>query len=500
MTTQEALQTFRAKIEELHALNHAMGVLQYDGETVAPPASAEGRGKTLEYLSGLAYEIETGPELNRAADFLAAHNDELSAQDRREVEVFRRETEFTASIPQAEYVGYVTLLNRASAVWHKAKAENDYSSFAPVVQEIFDTNVRFARYYKPDQAPYDVALGRYERGLTMQKADAFFAALRERIVPLLKQVQSRPQVDDSFIWNKTYPIEAQRKFSDYLMDLITIDRERCSIGETEHPFTTNFNKKDVRITTHYHEQTPIYSMYSVIHEGGHALYELHSGDELEGTLLAGGVSMSIHESQSRFMENIIGRSRGFVQVILPKLHELFPEQLGDVTAEQLYLAVNKAEPSLIRTEADELTYALHVMVRYEIEKGLFDGSIRAEDLPRIWNAKYKEYLGIDVPDDRRGVLQDSHWSGGNVGYFPSYALGSAYGAQMLAEMKKTVDVDAAVASGDLRPVTRWLEDHVWRFGAMYDPMDLLERAVGAPFDPRYYTDYLEEKFGSIYNL
>ena len=176
MTTQEALQTFRAKIEALHALNHAMGVLQYDGETVAPPASAEGRGKTLEYLSGLAYEIETGPELNRAADFLAAHSDELSAQDRREVEVFRRETEFTASIPQAEYVGYVTLLNRASAVWHKAKAENDYASFAPVVQEIFDTNVRFARYYKPDQAPYDVALGRYERGLTMQKADAFFAA------------------------------------------------------------------------------------------------------------------------------------------------------------------------------------------------------------------------------------------------------------------------------------------------------------------------------------
>ena len=279
-----------------------------------------------------------------------------------------------------------------------------------------------------------------------------------------------------------------------------MDRNRCGVGETEHPFTTFFNKKDVRVTTHYHEENPVYSMYSVIHEGGHALYELHSADELEGTLLSGGVSMSVHESQSRFMENYIGRSRPFIELIFPKMQELFPEQLKGVTAEQMYLAVNKAEPSLIRTEADELTYALHVLVRYEIEKGLFDGSIAVEELPRIWNAKYKEYLGIDVPDDRRGVLQDSHWSGGNVGYFPSYALGSAYGAQMLAKMKETVDVDAAVASGDLRPITGWLEAHIWKYGKLYDPMELLEKAVGAPFDPKYFTDYLEEKFTRIYNL
>ncbi len=500
MTTQEAKTVFREKMAELHALNHAMGVLHFDGDTAAPHASAEGRGKTLEYLSNRAYEIETGDALLQAAQCLNQHKDELSAQDRREIEVFLRENEFTAAIPQAEFVGYVTLLNKASAVWHRAKAENDYASFAPLVQEIFDTNVRFAKYYKPDENPYDVQLSRYERGLTMAKTDAFFDALKARIVPLLKKVMAKPQVDDSFLWGKTYPVETQRAFSDYLMDVLTIDKDRCAIGETEHPFTINFNKKDVRITTHYHTETPIYSMYSVIHEGGHALYELHTADELEGTLLAGGVSMSIHESQSRFMENIIGRSRAFIGLILPKLQELFPAQLKDVTAEQLYLAVNKAQPSLIRTEADELTYALHVLVRYEIEKGLFDGSIRAVDLPRIWNAKYKEYLGIDVPTDREGVLQDSHWSGGNVGYFPSYALGSAYGAQMLAKMKESVDVDAAVRSGDLHPVTAWLEEHIWRHGAMYDPMELLEKAVGAPFDPTYYTDYLEQKFTEIYHL
>ena len=500
MTTQEALKTYRDNIAKMHALGHAMGVLHFDGATVAPAESAEGRGRTLAYLSGCAYEIETGAELLEAVRFLDEHKDELNPQDRREIQVFLRQNEFTAAIPKEEFVAYVQLLNEADAVWHKAKLDNDFASFAPYIKKIFETNVRFDKYYRPDWAPYDTQLDRYERGLTMEKTDAFFNALKERIVPLLKKVMAKPQVDDSFIWGKTYPTEAQRRFSDYLMDVITIDKQRCTIGETEHPFTTNFNKKDVRITTHYHEETPVYSMYSVIHEGGHALYELHSGDELEGTVLSGGVSMSIHESQSRFMENIIGRSREFIGLIFPMMQSFFPEQLEGVTAEQMYLAVNKAEPILIRTEADELTYALHVLVRYEIEKGLFDGTVAVEDLPKVWNAKYKEYLGIDVQDDRQGVLQDSQWSNGNVGYFPSYALGSAYGAQMLAKMRETVDVEAAIRSGDLHPITNWLEEHIWKFGALYDPMELLERAVGEPFDPKYYTDYLEKKFSEIYEL
>ena len=500
MTTQEALKTYREKIAQMKALGHAMGVMHLDAATAAPAESAEGRGKTLSYLSTCSYQIETSQELKEAVAYLNEHKEELNSQDRREIEVFQRQNEFTAAIPQEEFVRYVELLNKADAVWHKAKLDSDFPAFAPYIKDIFETNVRFAKYYKPDRTPYDTQLDRYERGLTMEKTDAFFNALKERIVPLLKKVMAKPQVDDSFIWGKVYPVEAQRKFSSYLMDVLTIDKNRCTIGETEHPFTTMFNKKDVRVTTHYYEETPVYSMYSVIHEGGHALYELHSGDELEGTVLRGGVSMSMHESQSRFMENYVGRSRAFIELIFPKMQECFPEQLAGVTAEQMYLAVNKAQPSLIRTEADELTYALHVLVRYEIEKGLFDGSIAVEDLPKIWNAKYKEYLGIDVPDDKRGVLQDSHWSGGNVGYFPSYALGSAYGAQMLAKMRQTVDVDAAVRSGDLHPITDWLEEHIWKFGAMYDPMELLERALGEPFDPTYFTDYLEQKFTEIYEL
>ncbi|MBO4211629.1 MAG: carboxypeptidase M32 [Oscillospiraceae bacterium] len=498
MTTTEALSTYREKISQLHALNHAMGALSYDGSTAAPVEAAEGRGKTLSYLSNCSYEIETSKELAEAADWLNAHKDELTPQDRREIEVFLRQKEYTASIPQEEYVAYTELLNTADAVWHQAKQDNDFPAFAPLVKEIFETNRRFARYYKPDQDPYDTQLGLFERGLTQEKTDAFFEALKARIVPLLKKVMAKPQVDDSFLRDKTFPVEIQRKFSDLLMELIRIDRNRCSIGETEHPFTTSFNKKDVRITTHYFDDNVISSMYSVIHEGGHALYELHSGDELEGTVLSGGVSTSIHESQSRFMENYVGRSRAFIELILPKMQALFPEQLAGITVEQMYRAVNKAEPSLIRTEADELTYALHILVRYEIEKEFFAGNITAEDLPRVWNEKYRAYLGVEVPDDRRGVLQDSHWSGGAVGYFPSYALGSAYGAQMLAKMRQTVDVEAAIRSGDLSPINDWLEDHVWRWGGLYDPVELLERAVGEAFDPKYFTDYLEEKFGAIY--
>ena len=241
-------------------------------------------------------------------------------------------------------------------------------------------------------------------------------------------------------------------------------------------------------------------MFSVVHEGGHALYELGSGDEHEYTAVAGGVSMGIHESQSRFFENIIGRSRPFVKNVLPKLKELFPEQFRDVSAEQLYRAVNKAEPGLIRIDADELTYSLHIMVRYELEKQLISGALEVKDLPKAWAEKMKEYLGLDVPDDKRGCLQDSHWSSGSIGYFPSYALGSAYGAQILKKMEEDFDVFGAVDADDLSPIVSWLREHLWQYGKMYAPGTLLEKCVEAPFDPEYYVEYLENKFRDLYSI
>jgi carboxypeptidase Taq len=284
------------------------------------------------------------------------------------------------------------------------------------------------------------------------------------------------------------------------MDVLGLDRNHCIIGETEHPFTTEFTKYDVRITTHYHEDMVEASMYSVIHEGGHATYERNIADEIAKTPLGRGVSMSVHEGQSRFFENIIGRSEPFIEAIFPKMQEIFPAQLKDVTAHDFYVAVNKAEPSLIRTEADELTYPLHVMIRYELEKRLFDGDLEAKDLPKEWNRMYREYLGIDVPDDRRGVLQDSHWASGLFGYFPSYALGSAFGAQLIKRMEREFDVWSSVRAGDLKPIVAWLTEHIYHFGSIKEPTQLMEEAFGAPFDPTYYTDYLTKKYTELYHL
>ena len=283
------------------------------------------------------------------------------------------------------------------------------------------------------------------------------------------------------------------------MEVLDLDRNHCGIGETEHPFTLEFNNKDVRITTNYTENCVTDSMYSVIHEGGHAKYELGIRDDLQYTCLAGGVSMGVHESQSRFYENLIGRSRPFIEAIFPKMQEFFPEQLGDITAEQMYRAVNKVQPSLIRTEADELTYCLHVMIRYEIEKQLIGGTLEVKDIPAVWNRMYKEYLGVQVPNDREGCLQDSHWSGGSFGYFPSYALGSAYGAQMLKNMEKELDIWGPVSRGDLSGVSRWLGEKVHQYGSLLDPADIVKNACGQ-FDPSVYTDYLTAKYTELYHL
>ena len=348
-------------------------------------------------------------------------------------------------------------------------------------------------------APYDALLNEYEEGMNMETLDVFFAKLRETIVPLVERISAAPQIDDSFLF-RHYPIEQQRAFSTYLMEVMGIDRTYCAIAETEHPFTNNFGSHDVRITTHYYEDNLVSSMYSVIHEGGHALYELGADPCYNYTVLSGGVSMGIHESQSRFYENIIGRSRAFVHAVFPYLKAHFPRQLADVTEDTFYRAVNKSQPSLVRTEADELTYCLHIMVRYEIEKQLMDGSLEVRDLPRKWNELYKAYLGVDVPSDRQGCLQDSHWSFGGIGYFPSYALGSAYGAQMLACMEKDIpDVFGPVARGDLSQVTGWLRSHIHHWASFQKPGALFREVCGE-FDPSYYTDYLTKKYTALYRL
>ena len=496
---EQAVDALKKHQQVMGAYGHAMGVLYHDASTVAPKDSWDGRGKTMGILSEIIYNLETDPEKGQLLSYLEENMDQLDDQTRREVQVLRKSYDQTMRIPAEEYIAYSVIMNDAQAAWEKAKNDNDFDVFAPFLEKIIDYNRKFAGYYDASKAPYDALLNEYEEGMNMQILDAFFARLRSVIVPLLEKIQAVPQIDDSFL-HQNYPIEGQKKFAEYLMEVLGLDRTHCGLAESEHPYTTNFNNRDVRITTHYHADHVTFSMYSVIHEGGHALYELGADDKYNYTALGGGVSMGIHESQSRFYENLIGRSRAFCHYVFPKLKEIFPAQLEGVDAEMFYRAVNKVEPSLIRTEADELTYALHVMVRYEIEKQMIGGTLAIKDVPAEWNRLYKEYLGVDVPSDTKGCLQDSHWSGGSVGYFPSYALGSAYGPQILNAMRKELgDIYPDVEKGDLTRVTGWLREHIHRHACFIKPGELFEQICGK-FDAGFFTDYLTEKYSELYNL
>ena len=498
MELNEALAKLAELQRKLYAYAAADSALYLDATTVAPRDTAEGRGVALGVLAGERHRLFSDPEVGELLDLLLEHRDDLDLPIRRQAEELKRDYDQLTRIPADEYMEFSMLTNEAGDVWRRAKEAGDFELFRPVLEKLVAFNIRFAGYYDSAKAPYDALLNEYERGVDMKYLDGFFATLRSRIVPLLRAIGEKEQPDDSFLY-RHYPAEVQRKFSDYLMEVMGLDRAHCAIGETEHPYTLNFNNKDVRITTHYYEDSLASSMYSVIHEGGHAKYELGIADDVQYTRLAGGVSMGVHESQSRFYENLIGRSRPFIEAIFPKMREFFPEQLADVTAERFWRAVNKVQPSLIRTEADELTYCLHIMVRYEIEKQLIGGTLPVKDVPGTWNQLYKEYLGIDVPDDRQGCLQDSHWSGGSFGYFPSYALGSAYGAHMLRNMERDIDVWGPVARGDLSGVSAWLGEKVHRYGGLLEPADVVKNACGE-FDPTVFADYLERKYTELYGL
>ena len=498
MTVSEALDKIISHQRRLSAYDHALGLLYYDGATGAPRGTGANRGETMALLGKDLYDISTSSEIEDTLSFLSEHAAELTPAQARMVELLRKDFVEMRAIPVDEYVAFQKLVNESEDVWHRAKEDDDYPRFAPYIDRIVSAQKRMAHYVRPDWDPYDYRLDACEEGLTRSVCDAFFKRLREDLTPLVRAVGAAEQIDDSCLWGH-FPIDRQRILSNHLMEVMGLDLQHVGIGETEHPFTTGFSRYDVRITTHYHEENFSWSMYSVIHEGGHALYEANTAEEYAYTRLGQAVSNAIHESQSRFMENIIGRSEAYVSLIKGKLDELFP-CLKDVSVQTLCRALNKAQPSLLRTEADELTYSMHIMIRYELEKKLFDGTITSKELRDAWNEMYKEYLGIDVPTDREGVLQDTHWSGGLFGYFPSYALGSAYGAQMLAKMQEEFDVFGSVAQGSFDQVNGWLREHIWRHGSLFAPGKLLENAVGAPFDPKYYVDYLTKKYSALYRL
>ena len=502
--TNISLDEARRELADLQrkmaAYQHALGLIYFDGCTYAPKETADNRATSTSILSEELYRLNTSDETFELLEFLESKKDELSSDERRVVHLLIRDIRDMKKIPIDEYIAYEELLIKADDIWQRAKDASDFEMFRPYLEKIFETMKKFAAYTEPDKDPYDHWLNVFEEGLNTEQCEIFFAKLRSAIVPLLKRISEKPQLDDSIRYGR-FPEDKQEELAYLLMKKIGLDLGHVGLATTEHPFTTNFGSHlDERITTHYHEDDFACSMFSIVHEGGHALYDTGSSPELAFTALDCGVSMGIHESQSRFYENIIGRSRAFCRMIFPELARIFPEQMEGHDAEDLYRAINKVQPSLIRTEADELTYSLHIMIRYELEKRVMHDELEVKDLPAEWNRMYKEYLGIDVPDDKSGVLQDCHWGNGSIGYFPSYALGNAYGAQFLAKMRETVDVDACIEKGDFGPVNDWNREHIWQHGSRFKPADLLERILEAEFDPQYYIDYLEKKYTELYGL
>jgi len=382
-------------------------------------------------------------------------------------------------------------------VWEDAKETNNWDLFKDNLKQLVEFNRKFITYYDTDKEAYDVLLDDFEEGMSMELYDEFFNTLKEDLVPfVLKVLKDGKPLDNDFTENSFSP-EKQKEFCNYLMDVLNFDQSKGLMKESVHPFTWNTHPSDVRFTTRYLENFVFSSIFAAIHELGHATYEQQIDEKWNVTGLNGGTSMGLHESQSRFYENVIGRSEEFWQAHYPKFKEIFEDETQDISLKDFHRACNKVEASLVRVEADELTYPLHIMIRYEIERMLFSNEIEVEDLPKVWNEKMIEYLGISPKTDSDGILQDVHWSAGLFGYFPTYALGSAYAAQFYYAMQKDLDIDKLVRENKISEINGWLKDKIHKYGSSKTPHELLIEVTGEKFNPQYYVKYLIDKYSKL---
>ncbi|WP_114570800.1 carboxypeptidase M32 [Exiguobacterium flavidum] len=487
----DTLKQWKTHFESLNAYQEAVALLYWDMRTHMPEQSAGNRSKSIGFLSTESFRRKTD----------ATYRDLLKRMGEQELEGLERASYMEAhesyvrdsKIPEEEYQEFVTLISEAESVWEKAKDQDDWKMFEPFLEKIVETERRFVEYWGYEDHPYDALLFDYERGMTVEKLDHLFGELRQAIIGLLKRLEGKrfPTLD----WSLG-KAEQMRLNHEWLND-IGYDFTAGRLDETVHPFQTTINRKDARITTKYDESDYRNSLFGTMHEAGHATYEQGIDPELDSLGLGDGASMGIHESQSLFFENFIGRNRGFLEARFSGLKSTVPS-LKDVDFDTFYAAVNEAKPSLIRIEADELTYALHIIIRYELEKRLISGELEVKDLPQEWNRLYGEYLGVTPPNDAKGVLQDVHWSGGSFGYFPSYALGLVYSAQLNEAMRKDIpEIDTLIAEGSFEPIKNWLKENIHRHGRSKTPAELIEGATGEEITVRPLIAYLEQKYSRL---
>ncbi len=485
------------------ALETALVLLQWDSETLAPEKSMELTAKSIGILSSEYYSSLINEDVKSLLDKLSEEKEQeqLDFNQKAIVKKLKKTFEEMEHIPPEEYQTYQELIAKAPGIWAKAKQEHLFSMFSPYLEEIMEYNKKFASYrVKEGQNLYDVLLNDYEEGFNTKELDIFFDKVKSSIVPLLKEVVKKNDMIKKEYNYQSFDTEKQKEFCNFISQYVGFDLSRGVIAESAHPFTTKLHNQDVRITNHFLEHNLESAIFSVIHETGHALYEMNVDSAITLSPVGTGASMGMHESQSRFFENIIGRSKSFWIPIFSKLKDTFPEQLKDVTLDSFIKGINKSVPSLIRTEADELTYSLHIIIRYEIEKMIFAGEANISELPDIWNQKYKEYLGVVPPSDSEGILQDIHWACGNIGYFPSYAIGSAIAAQIYYHMESIMPFHSYLEEGNLAPIREYLKEHIHKYGASKNTNELLMGMMKEPLNADYYVRYLTEKYTKLYEL
>lgn len=494
----ELLNKFREVQQKLKAYGYVLNIVGWDSQTEAPRGAFERRAEMLAVIGGERFSLMTDKDYLDAVYGLFEKIDTLDDNLQREIKKCKKELDKITKIPKDEFVEYQTLVGLSQRLWEDAKETNDWDMFKGNLTKLIEFNRKFITYYDTDMLAYDVLLDDFEEGMNMKEYDKFFDTLKTDLVPFVRKVLLEGKPLNKDFTEDSFDPKKQKEFCDYLIDVMNFDRDKGLMKESVHPFTWNTHPSDVRFTTRYLENLVFSSIFAAIHELGHATYEQQIDEKWNNTLLGGGTSMGVHESQSRFYENVVGRSLEFWEAHYPKFQEIFKEETKDISVEDFYRATNKVEASLIRVEADELTYPLHIMIRYEIERRLFSNEIEVDDLPKIWNEKMIEYLGIEPKTDTDGVLQDVHWSAGLFGYFPTYALGSAYAAQFYYTMKKEIDVDAAIKNNNIKEINEWLKEKIHQFGSSKTPQELLLDVTKEEFNPQYYVKYLIEKYTKLY--
>jgi len=502
----KAYNRLMEKAKELYILQSAVSIIHWDMETKMPPRGVALRSQQLALLQSIGHRMAKAPEIGKLIDEIERHIDFDSFGDvqKRNVHLMRKDYNEAAKLP--DVLVSETARQRTITVntWKRAKAARDFMAYKPDLEKLFELRCQAAEILmevKETTSPYEALIDIYEPGMTTDSISYIFTELKNGLIRFIEKYRSTSQTDISILEHRV-PVEAQRRVAETLAAFIGYDvatkKAGGRIDETEHPFTTGYYD-DVRITTAYHEDRFTSSIFSILHEGGHALYEQNLPQQWMYQPIGSACSSGLHESQSRFIENIVGRSQEFWSYFFPKLKELTRPSLSSLDLQDLIHAINKVEPSRIRIEADEVTYSLHIIIRFELERDLFAGKLTVDELPQAWNEKYLEYLDVEVRHDSEGVMQDTHWASGSYGYFPSYALGNIYDGQFLAEMERDLpDWRSHIASGSIEEVGRWLSEHIHHYGNLYDPMDLIKVVTEEPLDVRPFLSYLDEKYSELY--